>query len=203
MLCLNRNSMEKQHFEPVNRGPRHLRVELDDLVGKSPAAVVAENDIAPASQEFIDYLWQREAAISALNGIKMAIERETPTFAEKAREKIQNRTKRLFGKVASIGSGIVSWGREAADALGLTGQDYDAGSLADLGFAGADYSERHIGRARPAWSYLNEQPQYVPDTPAAAARTFSVEELADIRRIVQQTREQQGIHSALYESHNA
>ncbi|HKX73115.1 MAG TPA: hypothetical protein VJM32_03830 [Candidatus Saccharimonadales bacterium] len=178
--------MEQTIFEPIYRGPRHQRVELEDLSGYSPAAVVGESEFAPASPEHIDYLWQREAAFSALRGIQEVaarggLHRREESFAEIARDEISVRARRLFGKIASIGSGVREWGKGLRENLAMSREATEYGTLADLGFTGIDTQ--------------------VPDSPAAVTRSFTTEELLQMQEIVRERRTADGV-AGVYESQN-
>lgn len=155
-------------------------------MGKTPAAVVAENAVAPASPEHIDYLWQREAAISAPDAFALdsltvttrGRHRREESFAEVARDTVNLGVRRVFGKIASIGSGIRTWGRSVRENFMASDQYENSGTLADIGFD------------------IN-----IPNSPAAATGSFSDEELDELRRIVREKRHEQR-PSRIYESQN-
>jgi hypothetical protein len=195
--------MEQTIFEPIYRGPRHQRVELGDLAGYSPAVVVGESEVAPASPEHIDYLWQREAAFSALRGIQEVaarggLHRREESFAEIARDEISVRAKRLFGKIASIGSGIREWGRGLRENLATSNVTIEYGTLADLGFADTPQAEQHAHAGSHDWMAMDAQ---VPNSPADATRSFTTEELLQMQEIVRERRTADGV-AGVYESQN-
>lgn len=161
-----------------------------------------DGHINPASSEQLDYMWQREAAVSALRGIQQVaarggLHRREESFMEIARDEVSVRARRLFGRIASLGSGLREWGRGIRENFILAPDDSEPGSLADLGFAGVPHVERRLSRPNE-WATLNTQ---VPDTPAAVTRSFSAAELADLQRIVRQRRADDGV-SGIYETQN-
>lgn len=192
--------MEYRIYEPINRGPRHAAVELSDLQSKE-AATVTHRELQPASEELIDYMWQREAAMTALSGINANIRpgihrmQEERRFQFDVREHIAQPLRRGLGRLAT---GILKLRETFAPGLRIVREpEPEYVGLQSFGFEGYTNEPSHFREVAPEPIVAIGRAS-VPNTPAEAVRYFSSEELTALRQTVADSRERDGIAS--YES---
>lgn len=186
--------MEHAIFEPdtPHRAPRHTRVELEDLQYLPNEPLVNRGPTTP-SAEYVDLLWQREAAMASLRGIyanlKPGIHRRQETFAEIARDEIGTRWRRARRFMGGIAARM-------ADHILPAPRDSYAGSLDDVLGADEEYAydlHEFMGTmpeapVSPA-VVAEHQPQPEDEwlSPLAASRYFTQDELDAMRRAVAAT----------------
>lgn len=184
--------MEHTFYRPfdTDRAPRNNRVELEDLQHLNTPMVGRE--ATPPSEAYIEHLWQREYAMTALRGIqanvKPGIHRRQETFAEIARDEITSRWRRARRFMGDIAMRMV-------DHIAPAPRDSYAGSLDDV--LGTDeYYEYNLRgtmdtlpEAPVSPAVVIHEPQQEDEwlSPLAASSYFTREELESMRRAVAAT----------------
>jgi hypothetical protein len=183
--------VEHTFYRPfgTDRAPRNNSVDLEDLQDLNSPLVARE--ITPPSEAYIEQLWQREYAMTALRGIqaniKPGLHRRQETFAEIARDEITSRWRRARRFMGDIAMRMM-------DHIAPAPRDSYAGSLDDvLGTPDYEYNVHEAMGAlpeapiSPAIIVNERQPEDEWLNPLAASSYFSDEELESMRRAVAAT----------------